>query len=236
MFLPSLVAEFRLSDQGYGAHVLRSFDTEISRQMTTSMVSYLLDPATETSVIHSKRHLDWILECTGNAFSLPITAYETIVNAKDLYRKWLFEGSAPAPFLEHRDHYVQAIMCHMSLLFVDRKVSGSSLEKFSDLGSKVLDTFCDISRFLGSQVSSETISVLLKVLLAICHELLVHSTETSSVANDLSGQALKSLFDAWIRAHVQLEELWKLLDMVTFKWVSRKMYVITFELLSFLDS
>ena len=96
MFLDK-IAQAGLMRHDPDTNVLAKFPLSVSRNIVTTVVAHLNDPATQssdalTALFPSQAHVLWAMECIGHGFRLPIADNVPVIQGcLDIYLRWCSE-------------------------------------------------------------------------------------------------------------------------------------------------
>ena len=173
---------------------------EITRCIVTSLSTR--DP----KCLRTEFHVSWAMECLGYAFSLPIDQQEVIQKAVNVYTAWLSPVDRPECIAGNEAFYQREILCHFSLLFVERQTyPQGGLQKHADLCKAALITMRALA--LRGDLARETWNTLLKVLLLVAKPLLSPIT-SRELAHQLSPLLFRVLLEVWVRSNTREQSLW----------------------------
>lgn len=173
---------------------------EITRCIVTSLSTR------DSKCLRTEFHVSWAMECLGYAFSLPIDQQEVIQKAVNVYTAWLSPVDRPECISSNESFYQREILCHFSLLFVERQTyPQGGLQKHVDLCKATLLAIRALA--LRSDLARETWNTLLKVLLLIAKPLLSPIT-SRELATQLSPLLFRVLLEVWVRSNTREQSLW----------------------------
>lgn len=208
---PMYITNFKLDD-----YIRKSKELNNSSKDSTNILnSMLIDDQSRTlvcklfieslkikgpQILFTKFHLNWVLECTGYAFSLPLSELATIKSALKIYSDWLtVPESVPTPMKANFNHYQKEIFGHLSLIFYRR----DDLVKQVELCNEVLLLYQKILRTCS--IKKSNCEFLIHLMSLISDYLLIYSP---SLADNLSNNFLKLLFEALLKSKTKNQESW----------------------------
>lgn len=187
----------------------------IPRESTNILNSMLIDESSRITVaklfieslkikgnqiILTAFHLDWAMECIGYAFSMPILELSTIKQALKFYTDWLtLPDSIPNIMKSNFEYYQKEILGHFSLIFYKR----DDLIKQAELCNEILILIQKTVRtYKFEKIGWE---YLIHLITLISDYLFIYSP---SLADSLSNNFLKLLFEVLLKSKTTNEELW----------------------------
>ncbi|OMJ72494.1 hypothetical protein SteCoe_29058 [Stentor coeruleus] len=166
-------------------------------------------------------HLNWAMECLGYSFSLPPRKFfNTIMNSIEIYKEWLLNPILAPPFLQNNlGYYQREILCHFSLAFLQQNESLKQV----DVCLEILKIICE---FINSKnLEQETLLCLLKLLFKMTEEVL----KNIRIAELLSQQTLKILFQVWLLSNTRDKQLWEDLDKMMYNYIDNPWVIISWN-------
>ncbi|KAJ6233543.1 hypothetical protein M0813_29850 [Anaeramoeba flamelloides] len=212
------------------SNVLATFPQDIKCDIVDSVLRILLDPNRLKPVCISKFSIQWVMECTGQAFSLPLANHKIIQNGITLYAKWLNEESLPLMFHKDKNRYCREIFGHLSLLFEPRfGIENTELETTHvNLCLKVINIISTLGDKFYSTYDNETVEFLLDILVGITDSLLSGegSRQEPLLTHNLTPHVLKLLFDLWFKSNTTNIQMWNKLKKAFVNWRHRSATII----------
>ncbi|KAJ3430464.1 hypothetical protein M0812_23472 [Anaeramoeba flamelloides] len=200
---------------------LEKFPTPAKRDIIKIVLQTLLDPEGPKDILSSNFAIRWVLECFGQAFTLPLAEHELIRSTIELYRKWINQEQLTQTFKDNHYNYLQSLFGHMSLLFQIRKENNKKdLEIQKDLCLKIIEIVSQFAKNYGSELSEEIWNFLLNLYLGVVdHFLGQKQTENGEIFGKmLAPHLLKLLFELWLSSKTKDISMWNRLLFLFSGW------------------
>eukprot|EP01114_Cavostelium_apophysatum_P012293 TRINITY_DN2733_c0_g1_i3.p1 TRINITY_DN2733_c0_g1~~TRINITY_DN2733_c0_g1_i3.p1 ORF type:complete len:1100 (-),score=286.84 TRINITY_DN2733_c0_g1_i3:2012-5311(-) len=221
MFLDK-ISSLGLLSHDEDSNILGSFPLQVKKAVIMQIVGYFaLDP-TSKATLTTDAHVEWVMECVGQGFALPIEEDAIMSSCIEIYKRWLLEpAQQPKPILEDtKQFFLQSMLKHMSLVFGSKRYSDrDAAERHSKLCLKALSIYLNLARTYGKKLSQETWEIWLKSLVGVTDQLLSGASTNSTtgsvgaIGDEILGQllavpVLKALFEIWLLSHNQNPAMW----------------------------
>eukprot|EP00733_Pompholyxophrys_punicea_P002879 Pompholyxophrys_punicea_v1_NODE_2607_length_367_cov_9.599359.p1 type:complete len:121 gc:universal NODE_2607_length_367_cov_9.599359:365-3(-) len=96
MFL-DWISQLGLLSHSPASNILDIFPLPVKKTLISEVTTFLL-ASDDVQLLSSREHVLWVMEVIGHAFCMPIEEAPLIVNATNVYRRWLLKTSAmPTP-------------------------------------------------------------------------------------------------------------------------------------------
>lgn|SRR3990167_8999010 len=180
----------------------------LARLICDNLLSGLIAPSQLSTCVHVRV----ILECVGQAFSLPLDSSNTIESAVEIYRRWILEPKKqPPPIQEDEQFFYKEMFKHLSLVFtkrtsnesVENETTGKAIRQIqkdnslqdaihshTNICNSVLDLFRNVGVSLKKKMMDDTWEVLLKIVLGIADAILSEPLNSSTVSENLVANIL----------------------------------------------
>lgn len=182
--------------------VLNRFPVEVSKQVSTSIVASIASSSVDLVIDKEVKFSEEVL-CYALSLSFSDeAAVHTVKNSVNIYCEWLKvltepNERIPLPIRKNPEPHVRRMLDHLQNLFVprqDRRFQDNQ-EKFC---RKVLHTVVRVVR--DAQLDPSTWEVVLMFLLRISDTLLAPPLVTGHLADALSSELVKTVFEVWLIA------------------------------------
>ncbi|ETO27762.1 rap/ran GTPase-activating protein [Reticulomyxa filosa] len=192
------------------------------------MVSFLMQKAHEDATLLSKEHVEWVMQITGHAFSLTIneSVNRILDNATQIYERCKKKYNKALQKKKKKRK-----MCgHLSFVFKTRDITPENpmFAKHVELCRRVLSIYSRSARSPPKAVDiTKWNEFLCRVFLGICSEVMKMTGERAALGNQIEQDLFFCLFDIWIRAQIQNNELWEKLSKLVRSgdWVYRQWFI-----------
>ncbi|KAI8096897.1 uncharacterized protein BX664DRAFT_275281 [Halteromyces radiatus] len=265
MFL-DWIAQLQLLQHDSQTDILESLPLPIRRILISEITSFLIPSNTkysaDPSIFSSPAHVKWYMEVIGQGFALPLEDMNITNDSITIYSQWLLEPNLRPAAVVTQDldqEFFQIIFHQYSLLFQPRIFRSSNqqqqqqqqqhstsntikdtlaplVQRHIDLCNRILTVISTAGRTLD--LSSDTWTVLLKVMLGITDSLLKEpSGETpipgvKNISDELCEPLLRVLFELWLRSRTKEIDMWNILKSCFTRWCHRPQVIQYWSLVS----
>ena len=190
-------------------NVLRSFPSDVSREVVSSVIRPLKDlvlgKAYTSSPLATQEQVEWTVQVVGYGLTLPLSDHALLQGCVEVYHDWVFalvfqKHTTPIPISKNPNYYAQIIFNHFCALFVPRENEPRLLEEHAFLCKKVLEIVHNLVVAKKLKMERETWNSLFSFLLHVCHLLLAPPIQDPSLGSTLSDLLVHVLFTSWLRA------------------------------------
>ncbi|KAJ6229571.1 hypothetical protein M0813_07801 [Anaeramoeba flamelloides] len=215
--------------------VLKKFPLGVQVTVTDQILQILEDPNKPPGICFSEFAIEWVLECSGNAFSLPLENHQIIEKAILLYDKWIQGVSLSETFVKNRSHYLCAIFGHFSSLFtIQGGVSNNLAKVHFNLCLKVIQAINNLMTQPKEILDQASWKYLIKRLIQICNLIMAdNSTNEQVLKQNLPPHLLRLLFNILLKSGIVDIDLWRQLKLVIKTWTNRKETIIQWSATTF---
>ncbi|KAJ6253070.1 hypothetical protein M0813_13567 [Anaeramoeba flamelloides] len=201
---------------------MKKFPPAIKQTIIQSVLEILLDPDSPRDIVGSNFAIRWVMECTGQSFSLPLENHEIISKGIQLYDQWFNGKLLPPKFQQQKQKYYREMIGHLSLLFDPRKGMNTNLAQVHvKLCLQVIEILTKFgSKDNGNFLDEESWEHLLFIIIGVCDHLLSKDELKIEpiLTQELTPHLLKVVFDLWLLSGTQKNEMWQRFENAFIKW------------------
>ncbi|KAJ6249009.1 hypothetical protein M0813_00168 [Anaeramoeba flamelloides] len=202
--------------------VLGKFPLLIQQAILEKVIEVLKDPDQLPVLCFSEVAIKWILEITGQSFTLPIENHSTIQAYVQLYSGLLNSNNLPKVFDAKKDEYFCILFSHFSQIFEPRKGLNTNFEKIHiSLCLKVINSLNQLLNHPQNILEKESWEFLLNLLIGICDHLLINQKTLQIepiLSTELAPHILRLLFNILIQSRIQNVDIWNRLKTLFKIW------------------
>ncbi|KAL7721339.1 Ral GTPase-activating protein subunit alpha/beta N-terminal domain-containing protein [Entamoeba marina] len=218
MFLDTIAA-LGLLKHNKNQNILGIFNHFIQSSFSSQIATFAVDDIAKFSQsITTENHLDFILECCGYCFNLPLDSQLTMQQVFMLYNTWITQPETrPQPLKDDFQIYQDLLLRHLTLLFAVRLGSETQIRSHMNLCIQTIHLFETVVPTLEKESLSDMVRLLVGMTESLCSSIISSSTIQNDV-HVVAEQMIVLTNRVWLLANINDKTLERVMRECHKKW------------------